>query len=92
MRLSKHHDLKCWPYYFNEVLSGNKTFEVRFNDRDFKEGDTLVLHEFNPDLHSYSGRVSKKYEIVFILELNKYLNDKKNYVVFSIRLADSEVK
>jgi len=40
--MSKHF-LKTWAEYFEAVKSGNKTFEVRVNDRDFKVGDILVL-------------------------------------------------
>jgi len=39
------HELKTWSAYFNEVLMGRKTFEVRKNDRDFKVGDILTLVE-----------------------------------------------
>ena len=33
------HELKCWPEYFEAVISGAKTFEVRKNDRDFAVRD-----------------------------------------------------
>lgn len=42
------HDLKTWPEYFCPVKHGLKTFEVRYNDRDYKEGDRLYLREFIP--------------------------------------------
>ena len=41
------HHLKILPCYFREVASGNKTFELRKNDRDFKAGDSLILQEYN---------------------------------------------
>ena len=34
----KTHDLKTWPEYFAEIANGNKTFELRKNDRDFESG------------------------------------------------------
>jgi len=37
------HELKCWPTYFDAVARGEKTFEVRKNDRFFQQGDTVVL-------------------------------------------------
>lgn len=71
------HELKTWPPYFEEVLNGNKTFEVRKNDRGFKVGDTLVLKEWNPNGYSsvspnemtgaYTGREVKR-QISYILE------------------------
>jgi len=42
------HNLKTWPSYFNEVLSGEKTFEIRRNDRQFQVGDLLILEEYIP--------------------------------------------
>lgn len=52
----KTHHLKTWPNFFNEVASGVKTFEIRKNDRDFREGDILVLQEWLPGNQEYSGR------------------------------------
>jgi len=45
-----HHTLKIWPRYFDRVISGEKTFEVRKNDRDFQNGDTIRLREYDPGL------------------------------------------
>lgn len=42
------HRLKCWPQYFTRVLAGQKNFEIRYNDRDFKLHDRLELCEFEP--------------------------------------------
>jgi hypothetical protein len=39
------HHLKCDPEQFELLLLGKKKCELRFNDRDFKEGDILHLHE-----------------------------------------------
>lgn len=50
----KHH-LKTWPQYFDLVWNNIKTFEVRKNDRHFKEGDYVLLREWSPT-EGYSGR------------------------------------
>jgi hypothetical protein len=49
------HYLKTWPYYFELMSRGVKTFEHRKNDRDFQEGDVLVLREWDPGSERYSG-------------------------------------
>lgn len=41
------HRLKAVQPYFNEVLNGEKTFEVRRFDRDFKVGDSVVLMDYD---------------------------------------------
>jgi ASC-1-like (ASCH) protein len=48
------HDLKCWPHEFDAVKRGDKTFEVRRNDdRDFAEGDVLLLRKWDPAREDY---------------------------------------
>ncbi len=43
------HVLKTWPQYFDAVKRGDKTFEVRRNDRGFQKGDVLVLQRLRGD-------------------------------------------
>ena len=45
--MSKLHELKILPEYFDEIINGSKTFELRRYDRDFKTGDRLLLREHN---------------------------------------------
>lgn len=51
---------KVWPEYFKEILSGKKTFELRVNDFEIDEGDTLVLKEWDPKIKDYTGREIEK--------------------------------
>lgn len=74
----KHHDLKIWPEYFERVLDGTKTFEVRLNDRDFRDGDTVTLKEFEPSKDKYTGREAS-FTIGYVS--GKLIN---GYVVFSL--------
>lgn len=42
------HELKCWPAQFDAILRHAKTYELRKNDRDFRDGDELLLREWKP--------------------------------------------
>ena len=50
------HELKTWPEFFKSVASGDKAFEIRRDDRDFRVGDLLLLREWDPVTRAYSGR------------------------------------
>ena len=76
------HELKCLPEYFNAVLSGKKTFEVRKNDRPFVEGDMLAMNEYDAETKGYTGR-SCLVHIDYILDSADYCKD--GYVVMSIK-------
>ena len=52
------HELKILPEYFEAVAAGNKTFEIRKNDRNYKVGDTLILQEF--DGEKYTSRCTQR--------------------------------
>ena len=75
-----NHILKTIQPYFNRVWSGQKTFEVRNNDRDFEVGDTIELKEYDPSTDSYSGRFMVG-GITYVLR--DYDAIKEGYVVFS---------
>lgn len=53
--MSKEHELKCWTEYFSQVWRFDKPFEIRFNDRDYQEGDIIHLNECTIEGY-YSGR------------------------------------
>lgn len=66
-RVPKIHELKILPQYFNEVVSGNKQFELRKDNRDYQIGDLLLLKEYLADKDEYTGRESNLYKITYIL-------------------------
>ena len=51
---------KIRPSYFEEILAGKKTFELRLNDFAIAEGDTLLLREWDPRTKDYTGREMTK--------------------------------
>ncbi len=50
------HELKTVPVPFQALVEGIKRFEVRENDRDFREQDVLVLREWDSEKGVYTGR------------------------------------
>ncbi|MFD1884020.1 DUF3850 domain-containing protein [Paenibacillus wenxiniae] len=69
---SNIHRLKLVQPYFNDVVSGAKTFEVRVNDRDFKVGDVLELLEYDPETTWLTDR-SVRVRVTYILDNTKYV-------------------
>lgn len=64
------HELKILPEYFEDILSGEKTFEIRKNDRPYNKGDMLALNEYTQD--GYTGRCAMV-EITYILSNTTFL-------------------
>lgn len=49
------HEVKSWPPFFDAIRDGRKPFDVRYNDRGYRIGDTLLLREWEPVKGIYSG-------------------------------------
>ncbi|MBU4350777.1 DUF3850 domain-containing protein [Candidatus Parcubacteria bacterium] len=64
---------KCWPKLFALVKSGKKKFDLRVADFKIKEGDTLILEEYDPKKKKYTDRrLSKKIKYVLNFKLNDF--------------------
>ena len=68
------HVLKIYPQYFEDIERGLKTFEVRFNDRNYRVGDLLLLREFDPAGEEYSGCILIC-KVIYILSDHSYVRD-----------------
>ncbi len=76
------HELKTLPQYFNAVVSGEKSFEVRKFDRPFHKGDLLALNEFDAERKCYTGNSCLVY-IDYILTDTEYV--KSGYAILGIK-------
>jgi len=65
------HELKTWPVFYQAIVNGSKTFEVRKNDRDFQINDILLLREYDPETQQYTGLSIKK-KVSYILGDNPF--------------------
>lgn len=83
------HNLKILPPFFNSVIEGQKTFEIRFNDRDFQVGDRVELNEFSKKDKQLTGR-SVMAEVGFVFKGSEY-GIKEGYCVFSLLNLSQEM-
>lgn len=64
---------KTWPELFEKVLSGEKKFDMRVADFDVRQGDELVLEEWDPATREYTGRsITKKVGFVGTFTLDAF--------------------
>jgi hypothetical protein len=75
------HELKLLTEYFLNVSSGEKNFEIRFNDRDYRVGDVLILKEFDKEI-GLTGRYVYR-EITYIIDHPDYV--KEGFIVMGMK-------
>lgn len=66
------HQIKLEAEFFDDALSGRKSFELRKNDRNYKEGDMLEMEEIKDG--KKTGRKCSK-RIVYMMENFEGLED-----------------
>lgn len=74
------HELKIAPEYFQKILSKEKNFEFRYNNRNYQIDDILRLKEYHDG--KYTGRETSV-KITYILQNFEGLKD--NYAILSIK-------
>ena len=73
------HKLKIEPSYYEAVLDGDKTFEIRYNDRGYQKGDTIILGVWE------NGSYNTKYpRLGCVITYVTGYAQKENWVVFGI--------
>lgn len=65
--MSKIVEKKVLPEYFERILIGDKTFELRLADFDIESGDTLVLKEYDNISKTYTGRSIEK-KVTYVIK------------------------
>lgn len=69
---------KIWPEWFELIKSGKKKFELRLADFRIKQGDVLVLEEWNPKTKKYTGRkIEKKVKYTLRFKLDDFGQEKE---------------
>ena len=87
----KLHELKILHKYLIEVDLGNKTFELRKNDRDYQVGDLIRFIDIREDDSTTKNQIEPNidentlYRITYILkDVEKYGLD-KDYCILAIK-------
>ena len=78
------HELKIVPEYFDAIVEGRKTFEVRRRDRTYQVGDMLALNEWTGE--AYTGS-SCLVHVTYVLDNENYC--KEGYVILGIKLYET---
>ena len=79
----KIHEIKIAAMYYEDVVSGKKSFELRKNDRGYKQGDKLIMLEFKDG--KYTGRIVNA-DIVYMLE--DYTGLAEGYCILGIQVTN----
>lgn len=84
------HTIKLREDYIQSVLSGEKNFEVRLNDRGYQKGDFVKFQAVSREGCPYLNQEleDKTFEITYV---HSGLGLKENYVVFSIKEVGKKV-
>lgn len=78
----KVHELKVYKEYFSLILSGNKSWELRKDDRDFEKGDELVLKEYDKSELQFTGRFLHR-KVDYVLKGGQF-GLEEGYVIMSL--------
>ena len=73
---------KILPEYFAQVLSGNKTFELRKDEDDYQVGDILILKEWDDE---FTGR-EITCEITYVLHNVPQYGLDKDYCIIAFKI------
>lgn len=81
------HEFKTWMPYFQEVIKGNKTFEIRKDDRPLRPevGDVLILTETFDGSKTATGNKTSVI-VTYILDWTEYGSGiQPHYYIMSIK-------
>ena len=82
---------KVWPEYFQAIKDGKKNYELRLADWECKEGDTLILKEWDPKTKEYTGReVNKKVKYVAKFRIDNLSWPKEEIEKYGLQIISLE--
>jgi len=88
------HKLKSWPEFFQAIVAGKKTHDLRsLLDRELEVGQHLILQEYDPFTGEYTGD-EVEVEITYMTDYRTPCAFSsavlaKGYTILSIKLVDA---
>lgn len=79
------HHIKIWPRFYDEVAGGQKTSQLRRDDRNYNIGDQLTMEEYDPELEIYTGRTVRAFVTDKITDCVGLIPE---YCILSIKLPE----
>lgn len=91
-RTPSTHQIKLWPEFYEAVMDGRKTFEIRRDDRDggFHVGDYLILREWDPAdaKRGYTGKQTSR-RVSYVLSGGQF-GVEEGFVVMGLEVSRAE--
>lgn len=85
------HQIKIQKEYAQAVYLGEKTFEVRNNDRGYQKGDLIVFQVIDGYCSNLTHPLNDMtFEITYVL--GSFVGLAPNYVAFAIRNVTAKMK
>lgn len=82
---------KIWVGYYEELLLGKKKYDLRLGDFEVKEGDSLLLREWDKDKKEYTGReLKKKVTYVRKFDVNNLYWPKEDVEKYGLQILSLE--
>jgi len=78
------HALKTWTEYYKEIENGDKTFELRKDDRPFAPLDTVIAQEYDYEKQKYTGKETA-FTITYILRNAKQFGLKDGFCILGLQ-------
>lgn len=75
-----------WPKYFQQILDGIKKYELRLADFEIKEGDILLLREWDNKNKTFTGREIEKEATMVLKTKDLSFWDKKDIDKFGYQI------
>lgn len=54
--VQRRHVVRSWSMFFRDIITGERTADIRLRDREYRVGDEMLLQEYDPVEETYTGR------------------------------------